>query len=385
MPNPRVNPAILLSPVEDGYVAYDPVADNLHQLNPMAALLTELSDGSRSIDEIGALVRPLLPEDKAGEVARWFDEGIQAGLLVWEGSEISARELTATELANLAKRLGDIGNVQTGYLCAKKVVEMQPENANAWYRLGDFAQCLGRRDEARIAYQKYFEVNPDDGEIEHLLIALRDDAPPPRASDRAILHIYKSFAESYESRMLDDLKYAGPQRIEDALKAVIGEKTEMTVLDLGCGSGLSGVMIRPRAARLTGVDLSPEMLERARARGIYDRLEQGEITAWLDSHDETFDLILSCDCLIYFGDLTTITRMAARRLPPGGVFVLSMERGGKYPYFLSDTGRYTHHPDHVREVAKAAGLTLMQLNEAFLRWEYAEEVMGLYAVLQKPV
>ena len=384
MPNPRVNPAILLSPVEDGYVAYDPVADNLHQLNPMAALLTELSDGSRSVEEIGALVRPLLPEGKTEEVGRWFDEGIKAGLLVWEGSETGARELSATDLANLAKRLGDMGNVQTGYLCAKKVAEMQPENANAWYRVGDFAQCLGKREEARIAYRKYLDVNPDDGEIEHLLIALSDDAPPPRASDRAILHIYKAFAVSYENRMLEDLKYAGPQRIEEAVTAVLGDRTGLKVLDLGCGSGLSGMAIKPRAAQLTGVDLSPEMLDLARARGVYDRLEQGEITAWLDGHEESFDLIMSCDCLIYFGDLGPITKAAARRLVPGGFFVLSMERGAKYPFFLTDTGRYTHHPDHVRDVAQAAGLKVVHMNEAFLRWEYADEVMGLYAVLQKP-
>jgi len=384
MPNPMVNPVILLSPVEDGYVAYDPVQDNLHQLNPMAAFLTELCDGSRSVDEVCEVAGPLLADGQTGEIPRWVEEGIKAGLLVWEGSPSATRqELSAAELQTLAKRLGALGNIQTGYLCARKVVEMEPQNWDAWYKLGEIAQCLGKRDEARIAYQKYFDANQDDGEIEHLLIALRDDAPPSRASDRAILQIYKSFAETYEKRMVDDLKYAGPQRIEDALKTVIGEKKEMKVLDLGCGSGLSGMMIRPRAASLTGVDLSPEMLERARGRGIYDRLEQGEITQWLDSHDETFDLIMSCDCLIYFGDLGPITQAAARRLVPGGVFVVSMERGERYPFFLTDTGRYTHHPDHVREVAKAAGLTVMYLNEAFLRWEYTDEVMGLYAVLRK--
>ena len=73
----------------------------------------------------------------------------------------------------------------------------------------------------------------------------------------------------------------GPQRIEDGIKAVIGERGELNVLDLGCGSGLAGVMIKPRAADLTGVDLSPEMIELARARNIYDRLEVAEITAWL--------------------------------------------------------------------------------------------------------
>jgi hypothetical protein len=52
MANPKIHPAILLSPVENGYVAYDPASDKLHQLNPMAALLAELSDGTRSVEEI---------------------------------------------------------------------------------------------------------------------------------------------------------------------------------------------------------------------------------------------------------------------------------------------------------------------------------------------
>lgn len=38
MTHPIVNPAVLLSPVADGYVAYDPTTDQLHRLNPVAAL-----------------------------------------------------------------------------------------------------------------------------------------------------------------------------------------------------------------------------------------------------------------------------------------------------------------------------------------------------------
>ena len=249
--------------------------------------------------------------------------------------------------------------------------------------LGEIAQCLGRRDEARAAYQIYFDANPDDGEIEHLLIALRDDTPPPRASDRAIRKIYKNFAASYESRMLEDLKYAGPEWMLAALRRAIGDRDGLSILDLGCGSGLVGASVTKCAAELVGVDMSPEMIELARARNIYDRLEVAEITEWLDRGQTLFDLIISCDCLIYFGDLGPITRSAAMRLKPGGFFAMSMERGNRYPYHLTDTGRYTHHPDHVRDVAANAGLTVAQLDENFLRMEYDEKVMGLYAVLGK--
>ena len=103
--------------------------------------------------------------------------------------------------------------------------------------------------------------------------------------------------------MCEDLKYAGPERLQDGIQAVIGDKAGLTMLDLGCGSGLMGVNTKWRAADLTGVDLSPEMIELARARNIYDRLEVAEITGWLDDGETPFDLIISSDCLIYFGDL----------------------------------------------------------------------------------
>jgi predicted TPR repeat methyltransferase len=144
---------------------------------------------------------------------------------------------------------------------------------------------------------------------------------------------------------------------------------------------LSGIALKQWAAQMTGVDLSPEMIELARARNIYDRLEIGEITEWLHRTGETFDLILSCDCLIYFGDLGEIVSATAKRLKPGGVFALTMERGERYPFSLTDTGRYAHHHDHVREVAAAAGLRVLSLDEGFLRMEYGVAVTGLFAVL----
>ncbi|MGH6828470.1 MAG: methyltransferase domain-containing protein, partial [Rhizomicrobium sp.] len=290
MTNPTIAPGILLSPVESGYVAYDPVLDRLHQLNPMAALLAELCDGSRSLEDIDALAGPLLPNEQGGEVRRWIEEGLKAGLLAWKDGEAGQRrDLSAEELAGLMRRLSEAGNVQPAYLCGKRAVELDPNDSNSWYELAEIAQCVGKRDEARSAYQRYFAAHPDDGEVEHLLLALRNESPPPRASDRAIQRIYRNFAASYEIRMCEDLKYAGPERLDEAIGADIGERAGLKILDLGCGSGLMGTRIRKRASELTGVDLSPEMAAIARGRNIYDRLDVAEITGWLKDGASLFD------------------------------------------------------------------------------------------------
>jgi predicted TPR repeat methyltransferase len=65
----------------------------------------------------------------------------------------------------------------------------------------------------------------------------------------------------------------------------------------------------------------------------------------------------------------------------GGFFAFSLERGARYPFHLTDTGRYTHSADHVRDVATNAGLTVMRLDESFLRMEYGAEVIGLFVLL----
>jgi predicted TPR repeat methyltransferase len=384
MPNIAVKPSIVVAPTEDGYVAYDPATDTLHRLNPIASLLTELFDGKRSIDEIRALVAPLMPPEQAGELDRWVADGLKSGLLVWsDGPAEGLKQFSASEMYEFVVRLKDIGAMQTAYICAKRVVELEPEDWQAWYMLGDLCQYVGKRDEALNAFQTYFAANPDDAEIEHLLIALRDDTPPVRTSNRTIQHIYKGFARTFDTRLVDDLKYQGPEQLFEAINAAIGDRTGLSVLDVGCGSGLAGIRLRPIASGMSGVDLSPEMLELARKREIYDRLENAEITEWLENTPEQFDIIASCDCLIYFGDLHRITAAAASRMKPGGFFAFSVERGDKFPFRLTDTGRYEHHPDHIREAATAAGLAVAVMNEAFLRYEYTAEVMGLYAVLRK--
>src|ERR1700719_1571886 len=292
MHNPALNPAVRLSPVENGYVAYDTAADRLHELNPVAALIVELCD----------LLKPVLPEGAGEEeVDRWIKEGMQAGLFTYSNGDSAARqELSAEELTKLAKRLREKGKIQTAYLCQHRVTELIPNDSHSWSELGELAHILGRRDQTRAAYERYLELEPDDAETRHLLVALRDEPPPPRAPDECIQQLYQRFSSFYEFNVCEELYYEAPQRLHDLIKQVVGDRQELAVVDLGCGSGLAGLRLKPLAARMTGVDLSPEMIELARARNIYDRLRVAEITRWLCANQDHFDLIAACDCLIYF-------------------------------------------------------------------------------------
>jgi predicted TPR repeat methyltransferase len=350
----------------------------------MGALIAELCDGSRSVEEICALAGPLMPEERSGEIDGWMRDAIEAGLLVWgDGARVTPRELTAEELNGLADKLRGNGLTETTFLCLKRVTELTPEDADAWHALGWAAQAVGRRDEAGSAFAKYLAARPEDAAIEHILMALRDEAPPPRASNECILQTFRNFSSHYDTKMRDNLSYQAPERLQELIRAEIGEGAGLEILDIGCGTGLAGVGLKERAARLVGIDLSPEMIELARERGLYDQLEVAEITEWLEQTTAEFDLIVACDCLVYFGDLQPVASAAARRLKPGGWFAFTTERGEKYPFHLTDSGRYTHHAVHVREVAAKAGLVVGRLEEGFLRLERGVEVTGLLVALRK--
>ncbi|MBK6472076.1 MAG: methyltransferase domain-containing protein [Betaproteobacteria bacterium] len=95
-------------------------------------------------------------------------------------------------------------------------------------------------------------------------------------------------------------------------------------LDLGCGTGLCGPLLRPLARHLTGLDLSAAMLGRARATGVYDRLEQADAAQFLAAISERFDLVVAADVLIYIGDPGPLFA-AAQRAMQRGLFAFTVE------------------------------------------------------------
>jgi len=382
----RVGAAVILSASEESYVAYDVRLDRLYRLNPTAALIVELCDGTRSLGQLQTDLAPLVADDWQG-CLDWIDTAVRDRLVIDEDDAdappdpTSASPLDAGELSTQADRLQRRDRVLAAYLCQQRAADLAPDDPNMQLRLGELAHIVGRRDEARVAYQHYLRHCPDDAEIAHLLTALSDATPPPRVSDRCIEQLYSRFAAFYDKNMTGELDYCAPDRLRDAVVAALGDDQRLAVLDLGCGTGLSGALWRARAARLVGIDLSPEMIARARTRGLYDRLETAEITNWLArERSDRFDLVIACDSLIYFGDLAQVVAPAATCLRPGGLLGFTVERGDIDPFRLSDSGRFAHHRDHVSQVAGAAGLTLLSLDETIVRYEYGEPVTALIAV-----
>jgi len=99
--------------------------------------------------------------------------------------------------------------------------------------------------------------------------------------------LYDAWSQSYEAEVAQN-GYATPGRAAEALANTMDDQT-LPILDFGCGTGLSGLALRIAGfTQIDGVDLSADMLEQAKAKGIYRRLSQIEADGPLpDTSDHT--------------------------------------------------------------------------------------------------
>jgi SAM-dependent methyltransferase len=188
---------------------------------------------------------------------------------------------------------------------------------------------------------------------------------------------YREWLGSYESTVEDEMDLV----LLDALESVRWEAVERAA-DLGCGTGRTGMWLRRRGvARLDGVDLTPEMLEIARGRKIYDRLVHADAFA-TGLEADSYDLVTSCLMEEHLRDLLPLYREISRLLRRGGTYVLV----GYHPHFIMTVGMPTHFEratgesvaiethvhlasDHVT-AACAAALRLVEMRERLVddRW-----------------
>jgi predicted TPR repeat methyltransferase len=200
-----------------------------------------------------------------------------------------------------------------------------------------------------------------------------------------VRRLFDQHAPEFDRALLERLDYRGPQILLAAVEKAVGWPLRFgSVLDLGCGTGLAGLAFRPFCDRLTGVDLSPAMIERARAKGLYDRLIAADLFDHLAGvRNAEVHLVLAADVLVYLAELGRLHGKVARVLAPGGLFAFTVETHDGPGVVLQETLRYAHGTDHVRAAIASAGLTLLMLEPVSTRTEKGAPVPGLVAVARR--
>ena len=312
----------------------------------------------------------------------------------------------------LLKAQGQLVEAETAY---RKAIELNPDHIDAWHNLGVLLAGLKRTKEAVYCYCKVTTLSPKHPEARRLLALayrtlgepekavkifedwLADDPAnpvalhmhaacsgrnvPSRASDAYVEKVFDDFANSFDVK-LAQLSYNAPKLVAALLDdAGLEPSKSLDVLDAGCGTGLCGPLVAPYARRLIGVDLSAGMLAQASEKQVYDELVKGELTEYVRGRTRTYDVILSADTLVYFGDLSDFVAAAANALRPQGMLIFTVEADTQADppsagFALRHHGRYTHTPEYIERLLIGAGLR-PHIVHAELRMEAGAPVTGL--------
>ena len=267
-----------------------------------------------------------------------------------------------------------------------RAISIYPRRYRAYGLLGALYYQLGRIGDAADLYREWFRRDPTNVEVHHMVLSTRAGSDsPPRCSDAFVRAHFDNCADVFDERLIKRLGYRGHQIVAGAYK-----RSTLTlrggVLDAGCGTGLCGPLVRPYCGHLVGVDLSENMIERARARGVYDELIVGELCAFMASRPDAFAAIIAADVLIYFGTLEPVMKAAYRALQPEGILAVTFELlagSGPQSYRLEVHGRYCHTEAYVRNVLSQAGFESLHIRQETIRLELGKEAIGIVAVARK--
>ncbi len=350
--------------------------------NPVDRAEALIADGRPQ--EAAALLRALIGQNRGGLLAR-----LMLARACLQAHDIASALEAARDTASLypgvsqsALCLGE-ALLAAGILPAaiaefQRALRIDPGLEDARLKLAEAWLAAGEADKA----VQILEAVEDGPERTMLIERARSMREKKRSDAGYVRHLFDQFSADYDERMRGHLAYAAPEILRGLAEMIGLHFAKHDILDLGCGTGLAGMTFKSIANRLDGMDLSPAMIAKAKARGIYDDLAVGDIES-LDRTDRRYDLVIAADTLVYLGDLVPVFKAADHVLKPGGTFLFTVEKA-ENGFELGPKRRWRHSESYLRDLARISGYDVAGLLAASPRTEAGQPVEGFAVALRKP-
>ena len=294
------------------------------------------------------------------------------------GKPFPSGHLIADRRADFAATMAHLGDMDAAIEILGSALEIAPDWAAGWFRLGEYFEMVGDQEHAIKAWKQVVEHDPSDPFGAGLKIDLLSGQTVSDSAPSAFVEmLFDQYAPRFEASLVEKLEYRAPDLLMQGLLDT-GMTAAAKALDLGCGTGLMGERLRPYAEWLGGYDISQGMLNEASEKNLYDLLEKRDLNA-LEPVQNQYDLIVAADVFIYLGALERIISWTSHALTPNGRFAFTLERGD-LPYQLRDSRRFAHSKEYVRDLLQQAGFTHMHLVDCVLRQDRGQDVHGFMVV-----
>jgi predicted TPR repeat methyltransferase len=258
-----------------------------------------------------------------------------------------------------------------------------PDNIDAHMNLASIYLKRQEYEKARNHYYKAQSIDPKNKEIPHILSAITQDEVAQRAPDEYVQNLFDQYSDNYDQH-LDYLKFQVPDLINNSIQNLISpSEGQLSMLDLGCGTGLSAQKLQDYCHTINGVDLSEKMLEIAKNKNIYDNLRAEDISQYLKNDNSQYDVIIAGDVLPYIGNLSELFKLVRQKLNKAGLFVFTIEADNSASEFsLQKSVRYAHSKKYIETLADKYNYQVSAIENANLRNNMKQPIPGYCIALQ---
>jgi predicted TPR repeat methyltransferase len=382
------NQAIEIAPQKPfGYAALSSMEEDLPKRIGVLQKAIDLSKETYSVACIGLLVR-LLVEPRDDEARRSRGKIGKASQ-----NHPNRRNLNSSELELYNEIDSTLARVQGGESLSRNEKEFLAKNE---YRLGLFFRKKDppkiQKSRARKHLKNSLQQPTLNSDMARFWLAtLSDDSTGKMQTKKCpqayIVGLYSTFAERFDQLLVEKLGYQTPTKLRNLLNKSVNSTTKFKKgMDLGCGTGLSGLAFADFINTLHGVDLSPAMIEKARARNCYDHLQLDDVACALKNAAGSYDIVFACDVFCYIGDLAEVFGAVSQSLSKDGLFCFStecLEETADSPYQLHSCARFSHKESYIRDLASQNGFQILNVEISALRKNQGGDVKGILVISKK--
>lgn len=271
------------------------------------------------------------------------------------------------------------------------------EQLIAAYEAGLAYEKAGDSAAAGVQYRRCLELDvTDQCGASVRLASLGLERPPTKAPDAYVATLFDQHAVSFDDILTGQLAYAVPMQLA-AYLSTHAPGPYKRMVDLGCGTGLSGETLQDMCAYAVGVDISEQMVDQADERAVYDALFVNEVVHFLaeyaasnDTEHDGFDLLVATDVLPYIGVLEPLFEGLKANAHDGAVIAFSSETlpdtaFGAEGWTITAHQRFAHHKSYLLGLCAQYGFSsILHIEDITVRLEQGKPIAGYLVVARKP-
>lgn len=328
------------------------------------------------------------------QIADWLEQK-QANVKAWLAQARYKLHHFPETNYDLGVRFAARGKLHDAIFRFQMALKARPGWADAYYQQGLCHMRLEKFDKAAQDFAAALQHAPTHQDARYLLAVVAPervpaDKMPTSMPAHMVQGFFQEIAPNYAA-IEKESNYQAPVKMVEALRPLLPSLSELYVMDAGCGMGHLAMRWRKVASHLIGVDVTPGMVEQAKAAytasgdTLFDEVFEGDIRALSQyAPAGSQDVVLCGNVLQFVGALEGFFHEAAQCLKPSGLLAITVEPytpgvTGKGFGIVRSSARFGHHITYIQQVAADCGFAVVKQEKTNLYPEMPAHII----VLQK--